>query len=186
MSMAHPGQPIVFHAGQADADILSQDTADLHTYGKVFDTHWVTIHDTDVDGTVPFDANALAKTNCATPFKRPENGQFRPGTGFREFYFDETGDTNLLTEAGRPRRFRRGHEADPSSPAADSGKLTLFYVGDAAHSGFDNVAFWDKDHIVFVEDAGDTLHSQRNGLRLRLHVRRAPRLRQARPPTAAH
>src|SRR5262249_49810827 len=29
---------------------------------------------------------------------------------------------------------------------------------------FDNCGFWDDDHIVFVEDAGDTLHMQRNAL----------------------
>src|SRR5712691_5883881 len=40
------GQLIVFHAGQADADILSQDVRDLHTYGNVFQTKWVTLHDT--------------------------------------------------------------------------------------------------------------------------------------------
>ena len=32
-----------------------------------------------------------------TPFKRPENGVFRPGTAFREFFFDETGDTNATS-----------------------------------------------------------------------------------------
>ena len=165
MSLAHPGQPIVFHAGQADADILSQDSADLRTYGKVFDTQWVTIHNTDVDGVTPFNANALAKTKLATPFKRPENGQFRPGTGFKEFYFDETGDTNLLTEAGAAYGgFGAVQKLTQASPSADSGKLTVFYVNDAAHAGFDNVAFWDKNHIVFVEDAGDTLHTQRNAL----------------------
>jgi len=165
MSLAHPGQPIVFHAGQADADILSQDAADLHSYGKVFDTHWVTIHDSDVDGVTPFDANALAKVKLATPFKRPENGQFRPGNGFKEFYFDETGDTNLLSEAGSTHGgFGAVQKLTQASPTADSGKLTVFYVNDTAHAGFDNVAFWDKDHIVFVEDAGDTLHTQRNAL----------------------
>ena len=41
-----------------------------------------------------------AEITSATPFKRPENGQFRPGTGFRQFVFDETGDTDLNTEAG--------------------------------------------------------------------------------------
>ena len=51
-SLANPGQPIVFHAGQADADILSQDVKDLHTYGLVFQTDWVTIHDTAIDGFV--------------------------------------------------------------------------------------------------------------------------------------
>lgn len=165
MSRAHPGQPIVFHAGQADADILSQDTADLHSYGKEFDTKWVTLHDTHVDGTTPFDANALAKSKLATPFKRPENGVFRPGSNFKEFYFDETGDTNLQTEVGSGYGgFGVVQKLSQSSPAADTGKLSVFYVGDAAHAGFDNVSFLDKDHIVFVEDAGDTLHTQRNAL----------------------
>lgn len=162
MSLANPGQPVEFHAGQADADILSQDMKDLHAYGKVFDTNWVTIHDTDVDGNTPFDANALAKAKRATPFKRPENGQFRPGSQFREFYFDETGDTNLDTQAVDHGGFGAVLKLVQASPSANKGKLTLFYKGDAAHSGFDNVAFWGPNKLVFVEDAGDTLHSQRN------------------------
>jgi len=36
----------------------------------------------------------VAKKAGGTPFKRPENGQFKPGTGFKKFFFDETGDTN--------------------------------------------------------------------------------------------
>ena len=40
------GEPIVFHPGQANADILSDDMKDLHTYGKVFQTRWVTLHNT--------------------------------------------------------------------------------------------------------------------------------------------
>jgi hypothetical protein len=48
-----------------------------------------------------------------------------------------------------------------SSPAANHGLLTLFYKGDKAHRGFDSVAFWSDHEIVFVEDAGDTLHTQR-------------------------
>ena len=32
------------------------------------------------------------------------------------------------------------------------------------HLGFDNDAFLTKDLIAFVEDAGDTLHAQRNAL----------------------
>src|SRR5207249_4727131 len=68
ISLANPGQPIVFHSGQVDADILSQDTKDLHTYGHVFTTRWVTVHDTSTDGTTPFDANAAAKSHNATPF----------------------------------------------------------------------------------------------------------------------
>lgn len=159
------GQPIVFHAGQADADATSPDLGDMHTYGKVLDTRWVTIHDTEVDGTAPFNANALAKTHLATPFKRPENGQFRPGTGFREFYFSETGDTDNRSEVGAALGgFGAVFKLSQTSPSAAVGKLSPFYVSDVAHTGFDNVAFWDADHVVFVEDAGDTLHTQRNAL----------------------
>jgi len=35
---------------------------------------------------------------------------------------------------------------------------------DRAHAGFDNVTFFSRDQAAFVEDAGDTLHGQRNGL----------------------
>jgi hypothetical protein len=158
-------EPIAFHAGQADADITSADTADLRTFGKVLQTRWVTLHDTAVDGTVPFDANALAKAKLATPFKRPENGAFRPGSGFREFMFDETGDTDLRTEAGSALGgFGSLFVLRQSSPDADHGTIAVFYRGDAAHAAFDNVAFWDDNHVVFVEDAGDLLHAQRNAL----------------------
>lgn len=162
---ARSQQPITFHAGQPDLDILSQDAKDLHTYGMQFKTVWITLHDTDSDGFVAFDANKLAKGKGATPFKRPENGQFRPGSGFREFFFDETGDTNTLTEAGADfGGFGSVMKVTQSSPSADTGRLTMFYRGDVAHTGFDNVAFWTKDRIVFAEDAGDGLHTQRNAL----------------------
>ena len=165
MSKANAGLPIEFHATNPDADILSQDMKDLHSYGLVFQTQWVTVHDTDINGTVPFDANALAKAAHATPFKRPENGQFRPGSNFREFYFNETGDTHAETEAGAAYGgFGAILKLVQKDAADDKGTLTLFYKGDAAHSGFDNVAFWSEDHIVFTEDAGDTLHTQRNAL----------------------
>lgn len=157
------GAPIAFHG--ADADTLSADVADLHSYGKVFDTRWVTIHDTEVDGSAPFSANALAKAKLGTPFKRPENGQFRPGSGFKEFYFDETGDTNALTEAGAEHGgFGGVLKLTQSSPSANSGKLSLLYRGDVKHTGFDNCAFLSRNQVVFVEDAGDTLHTQRNAL----------------------
>jgi hypothetical protein len=160
-SKANPGQPIAFQTASA----LTQDLRDLHTYGNVFDTKWVTIHDTAVDGTTPFNANQLAKNAKATPFKRPENGQFRPGSGFREFFFDETGDTDA-TSAANPTHGGWGSvmKLTQASPSADTGKLTMFFKGDQARSGFDNVAFWDENRIVFVEDAGDTLHTQRNAL----------------------
>jgi uncharacterized protein DUF839 len=165
MSNASPGQPVVFHAGLADADILSQDVKDLHTYSQVFQTRWVPIHDTDVDGIAPFDANALAKIRMATPFKRPENGQFRPGSLFREFFFDETGDTDSHTQAGSQYGgFGSIMKLTQPGPSSNTGRLTLFYQCDLEHSGFDNVAFWSPTQVVFVEDAGDTLHTQRDAL----------------------
>ena len=157
------GQPISFH--DPATDTLSADVGDLHTYGKTFTTNWVTIHDTAVDGNAPFSANALAKAKLGTPFKRPENAQFRPGTGFKEFYFDETGDTDNRTEAGSAfGGFGSVFKLTQTGPSANTGTLSLLYLGDQAHSGFDNCTFLSKNQIVFVEDAGDTLHTQRNAL----------------------
>ena len=114
------GAPIAFH--DAATDTLSADVGDLHTYGNVFDTRWITIHDTDVDGATPFSANALAKAKQGTPFKRPENGVFRPGPAFKECYFTETGATNALPGAGaasagdRPLRLRHTPLGLPGVP----------------------------------------------------------------------
>jgi hypothetical protein len=164
-SLANPGQPIVFHAGQAAADIAAQDTIDLHTYGHTFDTKWITLHDTDTDGTAPFNSAALAKANGGTPFKRPENGVFQPGTRFRSFAFTETGDTDIRTEAGSDGGgFGDVQILDQKSPSANTGKLHLLFQGDAEHASFDNIS-WFSDHTVaVVEDRGDTFHSQGNGI----------------------
>jgi hypothetical protein len=51
-----------------------------------------------------------------------------------------------------------------ASPSSASGRLTLFFKGDLDHTGFDNVAFWDENRMVFVEDRGDGLHAQHNAL----------------------
>jgi Bacterial protein of unknown function (DUF839) len=163
-SQAHAGA-IVWNPDAA-ASILSQDEKDLHTYGKVFDTQWLTIHDTDAtNGNTPFDSNALARAAGGTPFKRPENGVFRPGTRFREFYFTETGDTNANTQAGSAfGGFGGLFKLTQGSPADNQGKLSVFYVSDVAHSGFDNIQFLTEDQLVAVEDAGDNLHAQRNAL----------------------
>src|SRR5262245_58224003 len=158
------GQPIVFHEGQADADATAPEQHELHTYGNRLRTHWITIHDTSVDGTAPFSANALAKAKLATPFKRPENGQFRPGTGFREFYFDTTGDTDNRTSVGAFGGFGAIFKLTQASPDANDGVLSLFYLSDAAHSSLDDVAFWSANQVVFVQDMGDTLHTQINAV----------------------
>jgi hypothetical protein len=158
------GQPIVFGTSAND-DILSQNVADLHTYGTTFATKWVTVHDTAVDGTATFDANAAAKAANATPFKRPENGIFRPGGGFREFYFTETGDTNTATAAGAAYGGFGGiFKLKQDGPRATTGTLSLFFLGDVAHSGFDNIAFLNRNTVVAVEDDGDTAHTQRAAL----------------------
>jgi hypothetical protein len=143
----------------------SADQVALHVYASSFDANWVTVHDTAVDGSAPFNANTLAKAKDGTPFKRPENGRFRPGDGFREFYFDETGDTNATS----PENVNEGgwcsiFKLSQSRPGASSARLSIFYRCDGTRAGFDNTAFLSHDLITFVEDAGDTLHGQRNAL----------------------
>jgi len=142
----------------------------LHSYGHSLDTKWITIHDTAIDGKSPFNANTLAKAAQATPFKRPENGQFRPGSDFQQFFFDETGDTNALsTENGAKTSGAGGsggwgavQKLTQSSPTANTGKLSLFFLSNENQTGFDNVAFLSSSKISFVEDAGDLLHTQRS------------------------
>jgi hypothetical protein len=159
------GAPITF-TGTPDENILSATEQALHTYGNSFRTGWVTVHDTAVDGSAVFDANAAAKAAGATPFKRPENGVFRPGTGFSQFFFTETGDTDARTEAGTTYGgygaiFKLVQEDGPSS---SHGRLTLFFNADEYHGGFDNIQFLTRNRVLAVEDAGDTLHTQRGTL----------------------
>ena len=160
------GQPIVFHDGQADADIMSQAMLDLHTYGNSFATRWVTVHDSRAPGGgASFDANAAAKAAHATPFKRPENGVFRPGVHFRQFAFTETGDTDALTEAGASHGgFGAIFLVSQSHASSSHGRLHMVFRGDVAHTGLDNIAWFSKNDVAAVEDAGDTLHEQRNAL----------------------
>jgi hypothetical protein len=156
------GDPITFESQQA---LNSPDQLALHVYGSSFETRWVTIHNTATDGNAPFAALPLARAAKATPFKRPENGVFQPGAGFKSYFFDETGDTNAES-AENAKAGGRGSifELKQSSPTANNGTLHVFYNGDAEHAGFDNVTFLSKNAVTFVEDAGDTLHTQRNAL----------------------
>ena len=81
------GSPVVFVPFSMEhptGDVLSNNQLLLHTVGASWPVQWVTIHDTAIDGTAPFDANAAAKALGATPFKRPENGQFQPGSTFSD------------------------------------------------------------------------------------------------------
>src|SRR4029453_7520303 len=100
------------------------------------------LHHPAVGGNAPFNAKTLAKAEDGTPFKRPENGRFRPGVGFREFYFDETGDTNATSpenadEGGWCSIFKLGQ----SRPGASSERLSIFSRCDGTRAAFDNTAF---------------------------------------------
>jgi len=169
LQVMNAGHPVTF---ESQATVLAPDQVALRTYGQSYDTRWVTIHDTAVQGNAPFNANVAAKAAQGTPFKRPENGVFRPGTGFREFYFDETGDTNAtspengdpVTGAGGAGGWTSIFKLAQSDPSADQGTLSLFYEGNRSVAGLDNIQFLSRDQLLAVEDAGDTLHSQRKGL----------------------
>jgi Alkaline phosphatase PhoX len=156
------GDPIT----QASQTTLNAaESVALHTYGNSFRTRWVVVHDTAVDGTAPFNANAAAKAKNATPFKRPENAQFRPGTKFGEFYFDETGDTNATSpENDTAGGWGSIMKLTQAGPSAAGGTLTMFYKANESTTGFDNVTFLSKNLVTFVQDAGDTLHTQANAL----------------------
>ena len=83
-----------------------------------FDTRWVTIHDTAIDGTAPFNANAAAKAArrhaVQAARERRCSGRARSSS---EFFFDETGDTNA-TSAGEQQLPAAGAalQADPGRP----------------------------------------------------------------------
>jgi hypothetical protein len=165
------GSPVTFvpvDAAHPTGDVLSNNQLLLHTVGASYPVSWVTVHDTAVNGTAPFDASAAAKVAGATPFKRPENGQFQPGSHFRTFYFDITGDTDnragsqstLAARGAWGGVFRVDLNAD-----GNSGTISLVVLGDADHAAFDNITFVDdKDTILLAEDRGDTLHDQLNKL----------------------
>jgi len=159
---------VPFSMEHPTGDVLSNNQLLLHTVGASWPVQWVTIHDTAVDGTGAFDANARAKAAGATPFKRPENAQFQPNSHFQTFFFTITGDTD--NRAGiQPELAARGSwcglfrvDLDASR---DTGHISLVVLGDADHAAFDNITFVDsKDTVLLAEDRGDTLHDQLNKL----------------------
>jgi hypothetical protein len=161
------------NAAQASADTFSNDQLRLHS-GDSFPARWLTIHDTATDGTAPFDANAAAKginshgpDAKGTPFKRPENAQFQPGSGFRTFYFDPTGDTDSRS-GSQPALAARGSWGSifkvTLAPDRATGSLSLYELGDADHASFDNLAFLDGSTLLAAEDRGDGFHTQLNKL----------------------
>jgi len=165
------GNPVVFvpvDDQHPNGDTRSRNQLQLHTVGASWPVQWVTVHDTEIDGTDPFDANALAKAAGATPFKRPENGQFQPASHFQTFFFTPTGDTDniagtdpvLAARGAWGGLFRVDLDAN-----RETGSISLVVLGDADHASFDNITFVDdKDTVLLAEDRGDTLHDQLNKL----------------------
>ena len=98
-----------------------------------------------------------------------------PAPASREFWFDETGDTDERTCAGAPTilvactspKVSGGYGSIfrlTQSPKSDAGQIAVFFNGNPTYAAFDNMTFFSKDQLGVVEDAGDTLHTQRNGL----------------------
>jgi hypothetical protein len=161
------GTPVVFNANDPVGDTFSTAQLKLHTPGTSYSVDWVTVHDTAVNGFTSFGANAAAKAAGATPFKRPENAQFFPGSGFLTFFFDPTADTDA--DAGNtPALAARGSWGSifRVDLAADrnTGTISIFVLGDANHASFDNLTFADDHTLLAAEDRGDTLHKQLNKL----------------------
>ena len=160
------GQPVKFIKVDTDhpfGDVFSINQLKLHTLGTSWPVQWITIHDTATDGTASFDANLAARDAGATPFKRPENAQFLPGSDFKTFFFDATGDTDA-TAGNVPALAARG--AWGSIFRVDlrdnltSGKISIVVLGDQFHAAFDNLTFADDNVLLATEDRGDTLHDQ--------------------------
>ncbi len=106
-----------------------------------FKTRWVTIHDTAVDGDR---AVRRQRTRQGRRTRRrssdPRTAPFRPGSDFTKFFFDETGDTNATSvENDTARRLGLDLRAHPERPERQHRHAALFYKGDEAHSGLDNV-----------------------------------------------
>jgi len=163
------GAPLVF-GGDDDQDAFndtwSPKQAELHS-GTTFPTQWVTVHDTATDGTAEFNCNLAARAAQATPFKRPENGVFKPDGSFRTFVFATTGDTDNRSGsvAGLAQRGAWGGLFQFTlDKKQENGTIKNIVLGDAAHNSFDNVTFGDSDTIVTTEDRGDTLHDQLDAL----------------------
>lgn len=161
------GQPLTFggtSAQQVFDDVWSTKQVELHS-GASFPTRWITIHDTAISS-ASFDCNATARAAGATPFKRPENGAFKPDGTFEHFFFATTGDTNNLSGAveGLAQRGAWGgvFEVDMTSPL--NGTVKLVALGDAVHNSFDNITWGDSNTFLVTEDRGDTLHDQLNAL----------------------
>jgi hypothetical protein len=183
------GQPVTFHQADVVGDIIAPAQRKLHTLGTSWPIKWVTIHESHAGDTAPFVATSAAKRAGATPFKRPENMAWLPGSNFRMFFFSPTGDTDaptgqvpqLAARGAWGSIFRvdlgdddddhgghgnRDHDDDHDRGNDHDGKgknearISIFVLGDQVHNSFDNLAFINENQLLAGEDRGDTLHDQ--------------------------
>ncbi len=166
------GQPLVFGGttpAQVAADVFSVAQLKLHTPGSSWPAKWINVHDSTLcaPNCPSFTANAEAKAAGATPFKRPENAQFLPGSKFRTLFFCPTGDTDA-NSGSTPALAARGAWGSifrvDFSHSANDGVISIAVLGDADHASFDNLAFANHKILLAAEDRGDNLHTQLNKL----------------------
>jgi secreted PhoX family phosphatase len=171
------GSPVTFHAADVIADIVAPAQRKLHTLGTTWPVKWITIHESKAGDTTPFVATTAAKAAGATPFKRPENMAWLPGSKFRTFFFGPTGDTDAPT-GQVPQLAARGawgsifrvdlrdddrpgdNDRKGKKPPGDDGTISIFVIGDEEHNSFDNLAFANDRQLLAAEDRGDPLHQQ--------------------------
>jgi hypothetical protein len=166
------GKPITFHADDVIGDIIAPAQRKLHEPGTIYWIKWVTVHESKAGDTAPFVATTAAKAAGATPFKRPENMAWLPGSKFRTFFFTATGDTDAPT-GQVPQLAARGAwgsifrvDLFDDNPRHDEdrrkgdGTIAIFVLGDEQHTSFDNLAFANDRQLLASEDRGDTLHQQ--------------------------
>jgi secreted PhoX family phosphatase len=139
-----------------NGDVFPDAQLKIHTPGTSWPVRWITVHDTGLldpnnPQPSPFDANLAAKNAGATPFKRPENALFLPGSGFKSFVFDSTGDTsaNSGNQAALAARGAGGAiwRVDFNSDNQD-GRLSIIVLGTSEQSSFDNLTFVDQKKIL--------------------------------------
>jgi hypothetical protein len=83
------------------------------------------------------------------------------------FFFDPTADTDAGS-GNTPALAHRGSWGSifrvDLNPDRNTGKISIFVLGDADHASFDNLTFADDHTLLAAEDRGDTLHIQLNKL----------------------
>jgi hypothetical protein len=161
------GSPVTFNGADPKGDILSEAQLKLHTPGTSYPIKWVNLATPPKDNPVSLgSATALAKAAGATPFKRPENLAWLPNSEFGTFFFTPTGDTDAPTSRV-PELAARGSWGSifrVDLTERDSGRISIFFLGDQEHNSFDNINFADSNQMLVAEDRGDTLHDQLNML----------------------